>query len=587
LELFCRVARTDLHPRWDAGGFGGNQGPLQERVLLATHDRLAVEHDLLGPQAAGYSVVDDTHDLQLGVGCLCDRCRQLERRMRLWIAIESHPDPLQARFANLTHAAGRDRQRALELTEERPGILAQVHLPVGAPAPGADDEQITVLTPGHVLKGPPDKRPGLHDDSSVRRECGARFLEQRPRLLLDGLPGALVGRGQQHQRLLDDSDQHELGAGGLPEQCRQDDGVTRIRSPVHADADELGSGRRGPVKTGRPALSVVGRRGGCDNHSFDTREVIGHHAFWVIGVAGCNHANRMTTPHPAPTDAVRMFENVVVGVGNDDEAGDDAVALARELVSPRGHLTLVHVLVVAAKPAPDSAALHTAERRRRAVEELNDLSDRLNTAVRVSCVEAPSVRRGLHDFASSRHAELLVVGASRSNEVVRLILGDHTSEVLEDPPCPVAVAPAGYAARATPIHRIGIAYDGSAASARALALARSLAAERDAELSAFEAVSVPAPASDVWDVSAQADHHVEEVRRQVAALGGLAAEAESGDPADELPRYAASVDLLVLGAHTFRPVDRLLNHTTAQQVAERSASPLLVLSSNGARPDAA
>ena len=46
----------------------------------------------------------------------------------------------------------------------------------------------------------------------------------------------------------------------------------------------------------------------------------------------------MTTPHPGRQDTANMFEEVVVGVG-DDDTGRDAVALGKELVSPQGRLT--------------------------------------------------------------------------------------------------------------------------------------------------------------------------------------------------------------------------------------------------------
>ncbi len=276
-----------------------------------------------------------------------------------------------------------------------------------------------------------------------------------------------------------------------------------------------------------------------------------------------------------------MFENVVVGIAADGEAADDAIALARQLVSARGELTLVEVLVVVDRPAPDSGSFQAAANYRHAIEELTDLARQLGIAARVSCVEAPSVRRGLHEFVSAQHADLLVVGPSRSDEVVQLLLGDDTLEVLEDAPCPVAVAPAGYAARAATIQRIGVAYDGSTESDEALTLARSLAGDRGAELSAFEAVRPPLYPGDIWDVRGEMDHHVEEALRRLAALGGVEAEADFGDPADELARYARSVDLLIIGSHKSRPLDRLLQQTTSQQLVDRTSSPLLVLASNG------
>jgi hypothetical protein len=57
-----------------------------------------------------------------------------------------------------------------------------------------------------------------------------------------------------------------------------------------------------------------------------------------------------------------MFEQVVVGI-RDDQAGRDAIALATKLVSADGAATLVHVQVVSARPAPDSAVGAAAEYR--------------------------------------------------------------------------------------------------------------------------------------------------------------------------------------------------------------------------------
>jgi nucleotide-binding universal stress UspA family protein len=287
----------------------------------------------------------------------------------------------------------------------------------------------------------------------------------------------------------------------------------------------------------------------------------------------------MTTSHPARRQAAYVFEEVVAGVRAEDERGHDAIALARELVSPRGALTLVHVHVVASKPAPDSGSVGDAVKRRHAIEQLTALARELMIGAQVSCVEARSVCRGLHEYASEHDADLLVVGASHYDELARDFVGDDASEVLRDPPCVVAVAPRGYAERGAAIERVGVAYNGSAESERAVALARRLAAQRCAELSAFEAVSAPIYARDPWNLEGDVSVHVEAARRRVAALGGLEADAGFGDPVEELAGYAESVDLLVMGSHKYRPIDRLLEHSTAQRMADDPSVPLLVLPS--------
>jgi len=256
-----------------------------------------------------------------------------------------------------------------------------------------------------------------------------------------------------------------------------------------------------------------------------------------------------------------MFHNVVAGVLTgvlDDQTDRDVIALAKELVAPEGKLTLLHLHLVTAKPARDSGSLADMAKCRTAPERLTALADELSVDAELRCVEAHSPRRGLHEFASRRRADLLVVGVSRSDENDRTFLGDDTRKVLEDAPCAVAVAPPEFAARASAIKTIGVGFDGSVHSERAVALARRLAAERRAELSAFEAVPVPVYARDPWNVKGEVKEHVEAARQRVAALGHPEPEAGVGDPVHELATYGQSVDLLVIGEHDYRPIDHLL-----------------------------
>ena len=293
-----------------------------------------------------------------------------------------------------------------------------------------------------------------------------------------------------------------------------------------------------------------------------------------------NHANRMTTAHPLRHDAAVMFENVVAGALTgvlDDQTARDVIALAKGLVSPSGTLTLLHVDLVTDKPAPDSAAAADRARCRRAVRRLTALADQFWADADVCCVESRSPRGGLHEFATRQHADLLVVGASRGDVDDRTFVGDDTRQALEDAPCAVAVAPPGFAARAGAIRKIGVGFDGSPGSERAVALARRLATEHRAQLSACEVVPDTDYAGDPWDVKGDVDERVEAARQRVAALGQLEPNAEVGDAADELASYGRSVDLLVIGSHNYRPLDHLLGGSTAQRLADEISSPLLVL----------
>ena len=272
-----------------------------------------------------------------------------------------------------------------------------------------------------------------------------------------------------------------------------------------------------------------------------------------------------------------MVDRVVIGIGG-YEAGRDAIALAKALLSSDAEVTLVSVEVLQSKPAPGADTRADEEAQRFGLERLGRLRDEGQIAAEISRIEAPSVRRGLHELAASQDADLLVIGAGRHDPVAHMFLGDEAREVLEDPPCPVAVAPAGYADRTSQIRKIGVAYDGSMESDRALALARKLTAGHRACLSAFEAVRAPVYARDVWNVEVEIDTDVEKARQRIAALGDVEAHAELVDDAVEgLKEYGASIDLLVLGAHKFRPADRLVERSKSQRLADEPPCPLLVL----------
>ena len=211
-----------------------------------------------------------------------------------------------------------------------------------------------------------------------------------------------------------------------------------------------------------------------------------------------------------------MFSNVVVGV-KEREAGRDALFLARILISANGKLTLARVQVVAPRPAPDSGAAGAEARRRDALERLAALRDESQLDAEMVCVEAPSVRRGLHDLARARDADLLVIAASRQDEIYRDLVADDARELLEAAPCTVAVAPVGYHDRGGSLRRIGVAYDGSPGSARALDVARTLAADQPTKLSAFHAVSGPGRIEDT------VDDEVAHALERIASWAGLTA----------------------------------------------------------------
>jgi nucleotide-binding universal stress UspA family protein len=272
-----------------------------------------------------------------------------------------------------------------------------------------------------------------------------------------------------------------------------------------------------------------------------------------------------------------MFDYIIIGVAG-PQAGRDALGLARQLASPHAQLTLACVEVVPPRPWPRSGAVTEAAHASRALERVASLRDESKVDAQVVCVEATSVATGLHEFAARHEGDLLVIGASRRDEHERIFVGNDTRAVLENSPCAVAVAPVGYATRPPLLRRIGAAYDGSRESEQALAVARRLTRERGAELSAFEAVPEPVHYQNFVYPQPEIEAGLAEARKRIAELGDVEPDvASSDDDAEALARYGASVDLLILGSHKYRPIDQLLSGSTAQRLADKAPCPLLVL----------
>ena len=273
-----------------------------------------------------------------------------------------------------------------------------------------------------------------------------------------------------------------------------------------------------------------------------------------------------------------MFKNVIVGVDG-GEGGRDAIALAKTLLGEGGKLTFAHVPHQAARMSPETGAAYAAAERERAREPLEKAREEAALEAQLSWRGAPSVGRGLHELAVALGADLLVIGSSRRGLLGRVLIGDDTRAALNGSPCAVAVAPAGYAQQPQLMREIGLGYNASPESERALEVARAIAAEHHSKLSAFEAVSIPTYAfmGPVAADEGTIEEMVDAARERVARLRDVEPHAAYGQPAEELALYSASLDMLVVGSRDYGPLGRLVHGSTSRQLARSARCPLLVL----------
>jgi nucleotide-binding universal stress UspA family protein len=283
-----------------------------------------------------------------------------------------------------------------------------------------------------------------------------------------------------------------------------------------------------------------------------------------------------------------MFNNVMIGVDG-HEGGEDALALGRELLTEGGALTLAHVHAGYIMLSRGDNYEFEARERARADRLLEQARAKAGIETALRSTGSPSVGRGLHELAEEIGADLLVVGSSRRSLFGRVWLSHDTHAALNGAPCAIAIAPAGYAQHPHLMREIGVAYNGSRESEHALGVARRLAAEHGAKLSAFEAVGIPTVAfiGIVVPSKDTIEDLVDEARERIADLGDVEPHAVYGRPAEELALYGASLDLLVVGSRDYGPVGRLVHGSTAQELARTARCPLLVLTRAARAADAA
>jgi nucleotide-binding universal stress UspA family protein len=177
-------------------------------------------------------------------------------------------------------------------------------------------------------------------------------------------------------------------------------------------------------------------------------------------------------------------------------------------------------------------------------------------------------------------ADLIVVGSTRRTRLGRVVLGDDTCSALDGAPCAVAVAPAGYAEHPKAMREIGVAYDESPESRHALEIARDLAREQGAKLSAFEVVELPVYAANTGGYATTmtlSEQFLADTRGRIESLGDVGGHAVFGVPGEELTVYSASLGLLVVGSRGYGPIGRLVHGSTTRYLLHHARCPLLAI----------
>lgn len=281
-----------------------------------------------------------------------------------------------------------------------------------------------------------------------------------------------------------------------------------------------------------------------------------------------------------------MFNSVVVGV-DDREGGRDALALAAALARLTGsELIAVRAYPYETHPTRASVGGFEEELRVDASAELERVLAQAGVVARTLIVGDTSPARALHHVAEHEGAGLLVVGSTHRGSVGQVLVGGVSAGVLHHAPCPVAVAPRGFAAQDGTLTTIGAGFDGGEESRDALRLAAELAKASGAQLRVLSVVATAVPAAyptayePEWIERAQQSRReeVERAQRTVEELGVQATgDIVIGSPIDALVELSRGVDLLVVGSRGWGPVRRLLLGSTSDGLVREAACPVIAV----------
>ena len=266
-----------------------------------------------------------------------------------------------------------------------------------------------------------------------------------------------------------------------------------------------------------------------------------------------------------------MYRKILVGYDG-REAGRDALALAASLRAPDGAVVAACVYPGFGRVRSESVETLLADAASQTVAEAHAQADG-GDWLQLRTVPGHSPAHGLHVFSEEIEADLVVVGSSNRAERGRVQAGSTGERLLNGSPCPVAIAPAGYAAQAGSPRVIGVAYDGSEGSETALLEAAALAAEFEASVKLITAVP---PIELYWSAEAFAGtiasgdtireqrrngfrHMLEEAAERLPAEARAATVLQDGRPGTVIAEEAEKgIHLLVIGSRSYGPIRRVM-----------------------------
>jgi nucleotide-binding universal stress UspA family protein len=271
------------------------------------------------------------------------------------------------------------------------------------------------------------------------------------------------------------------------------------------------------------------------------------------------------------------------------DRGDDAVALATQLAAlyDAGVLAL-HVIRLPPvrdrhlQPVIDGLEHDAGVVLERALRLMGNVRD---ASARATFASSPAA--GLQQACSDEGAGLVVVGSTHRGAIGRVLAGSTAERLLTGSPCPVALAPRGFATRASRPEGVVAGYDGSDEAKVAVDVAIDLALRAGIGVRVVAVVEPPSafltPESIQFadDVERAARRHAESMAAEGAARAkhGITVRPEvaQGQPGPALVDAARGSDLLVIGSRRYGPMRGVLVGSAGHHLTRNATGPVLIV----------
>lgn len=214
-------------------------------------------------------------------------------------------------------------------------------------------------------------------------------------------------------------------------------------------------------------------------------------------------------------------------------------------------------------------------------------------------VQHRSVPEGILEYVRAQDIDLVVMGTRGRSGLRRLAMGSVAEAVLRRAPCPVLTVRAqegstvDVSAQTQQTERLLVPVDFSGPSRRSLLYARELAAVYEAQIdllhvSAHTDVQAEAKAGTASGRPRTPSHQGSPEKARLAAMArGASVEARlhvtPGNPNDGILDFTRrqGTDLIVMGTHGRRGLDRVLMGSVAERVIRQAPCPVFAIKSGG------